>query len=114
MTVTAPPDQTLLHEGISMLLRGIEIDSIRESLATRADDEAQLDAVMKSIRDVHYARRRKRGVILSFIGAALLVFGCVFVICLSDSSGAARFALYAPTGVGAVLVLWGLADVLGW
>ena len=97
-----------------MLLRGIEMDSIRESLSARVDDEVQLDAVMKSIREIHYARRRKRGVILSLIGSALLVFGCIFVICLSDSSGAARFALYAPTGVGAILVLWGLADVLGW
>jgi hypothetical protein len=107
-------NEILLQEGHNMLMRGIEFDAIRLHLSSKSSDTLQLDEVMKSLRAIYYARRRKRGVLLTLIGSVLLVFGCVFVITAYDSAAGVRLALYLPSLVGSGLVLWGIVDVLGW
>lgn len=114
MTNPSLPDDQLLHEGVDMLLRGLDIEQIRNTLAAKADNEEHLETLMARVRLVHYERRRKRGVVTGLIGCCLLIFGCVLVFVLQDHAGASRLALYVPSFVGSGLVLWALVDVLGW
>lgn len=107
-------NEILLQEGHHMLLRGIEFDAIRLHLSSKSSDELQLDEVMKNLRKIYYARRRKRGVMLTLIGSVLLIFGCIFVLATYDSAAGVRLALYLPSIIGSGLVIWGIVDVLGW
>ncbi len=114
--MTTPPENndSLLQEGIRMLKSGIDLENIRENLLSKSKSESEIDAIMKSIRELKFAQRRSRGVILCIIGAVLLVFGFVLVIALQDSANASRMAIYIPSVLGSGMVLWGFVDLLGW
>ena len=103
----------IIHEGIQMMRRGLEFESIRETLQAKLS-ESELDSVMKILKDYKHVMRRRRGGMLCIVGSIMLVFGCVFVLAMQDSHGAARMAIYLPSIVGSGLVLWGLVDLLGW
>ncbi len=111
---TGQPHQDLFHEGLDMLQRGIDISNIRENLRSKVKDESELESVISSLKEYRYVLRRRRGGILCIVGSILLVFGCVFVLVLQDTSGASRMAIYIPSVIGSGLVLWGLVDLLGW
>lgn len=107
-------NESLLKEGLQMHLRGIEFDAIRSHLSSKTNDASQLDEIMNSLRKIYFARRRKRGALLTLLGSVLLIFGCIFVLSAYDSATGVRMALYLPSIVGSGLVLWGIVDVLGW
>jgi hypothetical protein len=104
----------LLKEAMDMQKRGLDFENIRQNLAAQLSDTAELNEIMKSLKEHHYAIRRRRGTLLAIIGAILLVFGCIAVLAMHDIGGATRMAIYLPSIIGSGLVLWGLVDVLGW
>lgn len=106
-------NQDLLQIGIARLLNGSDMADIRQHLITSGADASEVESVMAHIKKLYYAKRRKRGMTTVLIGSLLLVFGCVFALAMHGDSTSFRAALYGPCIIGAVLVCWGMVDIMG-
>lgn len=106
-------NQDLLQNGLTRFLSGSDMSDIREHLKVSGADASEVESVMAHIKKLYYAKRRKRGMTTVLIGSLLLVFGCVFALAMHGDSTSFRTALYGPCIVGAILVCWGMVDIMG-
>jgi hypothetical protein len=106
-------NQDLLQNGLSRFLSGSAMSDVREHLSGSGASDHEIESVMQQIKKIHYAKRRKRGMTTVLIGSLLLVFGCVFALAMHGDSTSFRTALYGPCIIGAILVCWGMVDIMG-
>lgn len=106
-------NQDLLQAGLARFISGSEMADIRDHLQQTGADASDVDSVMQQIKKVYYAKRRKRGITIVLIGSLLLVFGCVFALAMHGDTASFRTALYGPCIIGAILVCWGMVDIMG-
>lgn len=106
-------NQDLLQAGLARFISGSGMSDIRDHLHRTGADASEVDSVMQQIKKVYYAKRRKRGMTVVLIGSLLLVFGCVFALAMHGDTTSFRTALYGPCIIGAILVCWGMVDIMG-
>ncbi|MFM2019249.1 MAG: hypothetical protein RL007_2905 [Bacteroidota bacterium] len=106
-------NQELLQSGLTRFLSGSDLSDVREHLKVSGAEANEVETVMQYIKKLHYAKRRKRGMTTVLIGSLLLVFGCVFALAMHGDTASFRTALYGPCIIGAILVCWGMVDIMG-
>lgn len=98
----------------TLLEKGVELDHIRKQTLSSGVSEAETEEIMKTIKFLYYSKRRKRGFRNVFIGSFILVFGFLITLVLFHSNTSINYAMYTLTIAGAILLLWGMADIMGW
>jgi|688.fasta_scaffold725934_2 hypothetical protein len=106
-------NQKLLQSGLTRFLSGADLSDVREHLKISGAEANEVETVMQHIKKLYYAKRRKRGMTTVLIGSLLLVFGCVFALAMHGDTATFRTALYGPCIIGAILVCWGMVDIMG-
>lgn len=94
--------------------QGLSEEQLKAELARIGIEETRMDEWLRTWRNLKYERMRSRGFKCLALGALLCLSGCLFTFFHNDYSAVyAGFTLYGMTITGTVLVLVGLAMVLG-
>lgn len=108
-----------MEQQVDMLIKngftqGLTEDQLKAELAKVGIDETSMNEWLRIWRNLKYERMRSRGFKCLALGAALCVSGCLFTFFHNDYSPVyAGFTLYGMTITGTMLILAGLAMVLG-
>lgn len=98
--------EELFHQGLS-------VSQIEQELTQLGMSAEELEAHLKHVKNLRYAKHRNLGFTLLAVGAILCLSGCVLTFLHDYSSMYAAFTLYGLTIVGTCSVLGGLALILG-
>lgn len=98
--------EELFHQGLS-------VPEIERELQQHNLSVDELEAHMKHIKNLRYAKHRNLGFTLLALGALLCLSGCVLTFLHDYSSMYAAFSLYGLTILGTCSVLAGIALILG-
>lgn len=94
--------------------QGLSEEQLKVELARIGIEETRMDEWLRNWRSLKYERIRSRGFKCLALGALLCVSGCLFTFFYNDYSPLyAGFTLYGMTIIGTILILAGLAMVLG-
>jgi hypothetical protein len=110
---TAQPAE-YLQDAVHLQKKGWSLDEIKNHLLKNGTPENILQEVITQLKFLRDARKRKSGFICCGIGVGLLVIGCMFTLMLYGSGNSMRIALYGLTTLGVIVLLKGLADLMGW
>lgn len=110
---TAQPAEHL-QDAVQLQKQGWSLDEIKNHLLKKGTSENILQEIISQLRSLRDARKRKSGFICCGIGVGLLVVGCIFTLMLYGSGNSMRIALYGLTTLGVIVLLKGLADLMGW
>jgi hypothetical protein len=88
-----------------------DYDKTKAHLIESGIDETKSTELINLLQLIHRHKERKTGITLVAIGSFLLVFGFIFSIILHKSNMPVDIALFGPTSIGAVLLIWGMAKL---
>ena len=91
----------------------IALDEIKNQLLQQSSDEALITEIIHQLKKVHYAVKRKNGLIKIGFGALFLLAG-FFITCINfHSNQSFTVVMYSSTSLGLLLIFFGLYDVIG-
>lgn len=105
--------EALLHEALELLRHGRDNQDIKVELLKRNANPHDLEEVMKQVRLIRYRKQRKNGLVFLGIGSFLLVFGFILTAVMFHNNTPFKYVMYSMTTVGIVLILIGLANIMG-
>src|SRR6187397_274933 len=97
-----------------LLDEGLDYESIRKLLAESGADEVTVATIIGQVKSNSFLKRRKRGLILGLTGSVFLVVGFILTVLFYHSGISIDYVMYGMTSLGAILLLAGLIEVLGW
>ena len=106
--------EVLLEDAKKLFEQGKETDLIRHSLETKGADKETIDTVINQIKSLSYLKRRKRGFMLGLAGSVLLIIGFVLTVVFFHANVSIHFVMYSMTSIGAILLMAGLVEIIGW
>lgn len=86
---------------------------IEKQLSEKTTDHLLVADVLKHLKQVHYAIKRKNGLIKLGFGGLLLVIGFIITVINFRSNESFTFVMYGFTSAGLLLLFWGLYDIFG-
>lgn len=89
-------------------------DQIREHLLASGAPPGDVETVVKQVKTRMYLKRRKRGFILGVTGSLLLVIGFILTVVFYHSGVSIHIVMYSMTSLGAILLVAGMVDFIGW
>ena len=102
-----------LHYAQSLWENGHTHDRIILELHKRGLQHERMEEVTQHLKKLRYAKRRSRGINMLAAGCACLLLGFVFSLMLSNSGSLYQYSLYGLTTLGTIILVAGMADVLG-
>ena len=93
---------------------GKDADTIRQALSASGADEQTQESIIHQIKTLHYLRRRKRGFMFGAAGSIILIVGFFLTVFLFHQGSSFNLIMYGMTSLGAILLLVGMVDILGW
>jgi hypothetical protein len=108
---TLDPVQDELRKMIS---KGDETEKILNFLLNAGIDPQSASEMIIRERGAHLKKRRQRGFILGAAGSAMLLIGFLLTVIFFHSGVNFHFVMYGLTSVGAILLMAGLVEVIGW
>lgn len=105
-------DEHLLY-AMNLLQDGHEEQSIAAALNKRGLGPDHVQELIARVKRFRQDRRRKRGTTLIGIGSLFLFLGFLLTMMLSYSDPSFHYTLYGFTMLGILLVILGMADVMG-
>ncbi len=106
--------EMLLNEAAELIAKGKEPDFVKEKLAAYGLDENAISSILHQIKSKRFLIRRKRGFLLGLIGSLLLFVGFILTVVFFHAGISIHFVMYSMTSIGALLLVLGLVEVLGW
>jgi hypothetical protein len=86
---------------------------ISERLLTEGSDESTAVEIVKQLKLIHYAVKRKRGTMIILTGSILLFIGFVMTVSNFYANESFTYVMYGFTSVGLLLIFVGLYDCFG-
>ena len=86
---------------------------IEKHLLEQCANKELVDEVLKQIKAVYYARRRKNGLVKMGFGSILLLVGFALTVMNFYSNESFGAVMYGFTSAGLLLLFWGLYDMFG-
>lgn len=111
---TAPALDPLLDELRLMISKGDETEKVLNFLLNSGIDSHTASEMIIRERSSYLKKRRHRGFILGAIGSALLLIGFLLTVIFFHSGVNFHFVMYGLTSIGAILLMAGLVEVIGW
>ncbi len=91
----------------------VSFSEIEKQLAIKTEDTLLIADIMKQLKKVHYAVKRKQGFVKLGFGAIFLLAG-FFITCFNfHSNQSFTIVMYSSSMVGLILVFWGLYEIIG-
>ena len=98
---------------ITLLESGKQHDEVEEHLAHISDDIILITVVIKEAKNAHYARLRKQGFWLVFIGCITGLSGFLITCINFNTNRSIDLAMYGLTSLGITIVFFGLFKIIG-
>lgn len=86
---------------------------ISEKLLAEGADELTATEIVKQLKLIHYAVKRKRGSMIILSGAVLLLIGFIFTVLNFHANTSFSFVMYGFTSAGLLVIFFGLYDCFG-
>jgi hypothetical protein len=103
----------LAHEVWQLYAGGHTTDEIKSRLLKREYDPEMVDEVVLAVREMRWKKKRSQGLILTRVGAVVLVLAFVTTYILSINGYPTSLALYGLTTVGIGLLFTGMVLYFG-
>jgi len=103
----------LTHEIYQLYAGGHTTDEIYARLEKRDLDPEMVKEVVKTVRDIRLKRKRSQGLIVTGVGAVILVSAFLITYVLSVNGYPTGFALYGLTTLGVGLLFTGMVLYFG-
>ena len=91
----------------------VSFSKIEKQLTNKTDDTILIAEIMKQIKKVHYAVKRKQGFVKLGFGAIFLLAGFFITVLNFHSNQSFTIVMYSSSMVGLMLVFWGLYEIIG-
>ncbi len=91
----------------------VAFDEIEKRLFEKTSDVSLVSEIMKQLKKVHYAIKRKQGLIKIGFGSIFLVAGFFITFFNFHSNQSFDIVMYSSSCVGVFLVFMGLYDIIG-
>lgn len=88
-------------------------DEIEKRLFEKTKDVSVVSEIMIQIKKVHYAVKRKQGLIKMGFGSIFLVVGFFITYFNFYSNQSFDIVMYGSSSIGVILVFMGLYDIIG-
>ena len=93
--------------------KNIAFSEIENQLHSQTSDKALITEIIQQVKKVHYAIKRKNGLVKIGFGALFLLAG-FFITCINfHSNQSFTIVMYSSTSLGLLFVFWGLYEVIG-
>lgn len=102
------------EELYKMVSDGRETEMILKFLVSSGIEENEASEMIRAARSEYLKKRRARGFTLGIIGSILLVVGFVLTVIFFHSDISIHYVMYGLTSLGAILLMAGMVDVIGW
>lgn len=86
---------------------------IEKQLLEQCPNKELVDEVLKQVKTVHYAQKRKNGLVKIGFGSLLLLVGFALTVMNFYSNESFSGVMYGFTSAGLLLLFWGLYDMFG-
>lgn len=86
---------------------------IRERLEKESDDQVTNEEIIKQLRLIHYATKRKRGGLIILSGSVLLLIGFIMTVTNFYANTDFAWVMYGFTSTGLLVIFAGLYDCFG-
>jgi hypothetical protein len=86
---------------------------IHHRLIQEGNDELTADEIVKQMKLIHYATKRKRGGLIILTGSVLLLIGFVLTVSNFYANTSFTYVMYGFTSVGLLVIFFGLYDCFG-
>ncbi len=103
-----------LTQAQQLVLEGKEFDSVKEHLTASGADAVTVETIIHQLRTHTYLKRRKRGFFLGLAGAIMLMLGFLLTVLFYHSGISIHYVMYGMTSIGAILLVAGLVEIIGW
>lgn len=106
--------ESLFEEAKKLIEQGQATETVKKSLAASGADEQTIETIINQIKSLNFLKRRKRGFIMGVVGSILLVIGFVVTVIFFHAGISTHFVMYTLTSLGALLLVAGLVEIIGW
>jgi len=86
---------------------------IEERLVKDGAGESGAEEILKQIKLLHYAAKRKRGTMVILTGSILLFVGFIMTVSNFYANSSFSYVMYGFTSVGLLVIFCGLYDCFG-
>jgi len=100
-----------LSDAKEMQKKGTDISVIKESLIINGADSNSIDEIILLLKPSSKSHKYKTGTFLLIIGLILLGFGFIASVLFTNNETMLNLSLYGITGIGAILLIIGLAMI---
>ena len=88
-------------------------EEIEKLLFQKTNDTALVAEIIKEVKKISHAAKRKKGLEKLALAAVLLVAGFIVTCVNFHYNQPFSLALYSLTSAGLIFMLWGLYDIIG-
>jgi hypothetical protein len=86
---------------------------IQELLIKESNDHLTSEEIVKQIKLIHYANKRKRGAMIILTGSILLLIGFIMTVSNFYANTSFAWVMYGFTSAGLLVIFAGLYDCFG-
>ena len=86
---------------------------IEKQLFLKTNDPLIVSDIIKQLKQIHYALKRKNGTIKLGIASVFLVAGFLITCVNFHSNQSFTIVMYSFTSIGLFLLFWGLYEIIG-
>lgn len=97
-----------------MISKGEEAEKMLNFLLNSGIDPQSASEMIIRERSEYLKKRRQRGFVLGIIGSGLLIIGFLLTVIFFHTGVNFHFVMYGLTSLGAILLMAGLVEVIGW
>ncbi len=97
----------------NLLGKHITWDEMHESLVKDGAEELMTAEIIKQIKLIHYAQKRKTGLNFIGVGASLLLISFLYVCANFFTQTNFSYVMYGLTTAGLLLMFYGLYEMIG-
>lgn len=91
----------------------VSFSEIEKQLSQKTSDAVLIEEIIKQVKQVHYAVKRKNGLTKLAIASIFLVAGFLITCVNFHSNQSFTIVMYSSTSIGLVLLFWGLFEIIG-
>lgn len=91
----------------------VSFPEIEQQLSCKTTDAALITEITNQVKKVHYAVKRKNGLIKLGFGVLFLVAGFLITCINFHANQSFTIVMYSSSSIGLLLIFWGLYEIIG-
>jgi hypothetical protein len=91
----------------------VSFSEIEHQLSNKTTDTVLITEITNQVKKVHYAVKRKNGLIKLGFGVLFLVAGFLITCINFHANQSFTIVMYSSSSIGLLLIFWGLYEIIG-